>query len=59
MAWEYLVLRNEIAMDQDELNRLGAEGWELVGMTSHLRIGGAMVSKRMEFVCVFKRPRAN
>ncbi|NIJ39009.1 hypothetical protein FHR22_003743 [Sphingopyxis panaciterrae] len=32
MYWEYLTIQN--AVDDSELNKLGAEGWELVAVVS-------------------------
>ncbi len=36
--------------DPDELNRLGAEGWELVGVQPNPTEGAS------PFLCIFKRP---
>lgn len=37
MKWEYMLVAD---VDQEELNTIGAEGWELVA------VGGAVVFKR-------------
>jgi hypothetical protein len=37
----------------DELNRLGAEGWELVSVSTTVK---TVVSNPNELVCIFKRP---
>ena len=54
--WEYMTFdlvkrKNEI----EELNRLGREGWEAVGMVSSWGLGWRMVHP----IVLFKRPRPN
>jgi hypothetical protein len=54
--WEYMTFdlvkrKNEI----EELNRLGAEGWEAVAMVSSWGVGWRFVHP----IVLFKRPRPN
>ena len=50
IAWEYKRLRRDLVQEElpieEEMNALGAEGWELVGVVSH--------SNSVQFY--FKRP---
>lgn len=54
--WEYLVhtiKMAEVATLSNELNRLGAEGWELVSMAPTTK---TLVVTGNDLVAVFKRP---
>ncbi len=55
--WEYLVetLKNPDVGDlRNRLNRLGAEGWELVSMTTTVKTWSNLTGN--DLVCVLKRP---
>jgi len=61
MQWEYKMLTGYNQLTEATLNELGAEGWELVGVTSHtetIRIAGASAPGDTVVICVFKRPKA-
>jgi Domain of unknown function (DUF4177) len=57
IQWEYLVetVKNpEIASLRDQLNRLGADGWELVAMTTTVKTWLNLTGN--DLVLTFKRP---
>jgi len=62
VKWEYRVVTAQNALPESDLNRLGREGWEMVGLTSHVedRMGppGSGSIPVVVMVCVFKRPLA-
>ncbi len=61
MRWEYKLLTGYNQLTEDVLGALGAEGWELAGITSHtepIPVPGATVPGDTVVICVFKRPRA-
>ena len=58
--WEYRVLTHQAVKFEEELNRLGAEGWEVVGthfdrieMRPHL---GSWSGDAVQVTAVLKRP---
>lgn len=54
--WEYRVekfLNPEVERMRNDLNRVGAEGWELVSLSSTVKKVAAIGN---EMVAVFKRP---
>lgn len=56
VQWEYRVetfLNMEGARMRNDLNRIGADGWELVGMSTTVKKIAALGN---EMVLVFKRP---
>jgi hypothetical protein len=60
MQWEYKLLTGYNQLTEDVLDALGAEGWELVGLTSHtetIPVPGATVPGDTVVICVFKRPK--
>jgi Domain of unknown function (DUF4177) len=53
VTWEYRILTATNALADQDLNQLGDEGWELVGLTSSNSGTG-----ETEIVCVFKREKS-
>ena len=54
VTWEYRIVTGQNTLTEDALNSLGAEGWELVGVTSHVQ-SNQLFGEITEIVCVFKR----
>ena len=53
-TWEYRILTGQNTLTEAALNSLGAEGWELVGVTSHVHTETPF-GTQTEIICVFKR----
>lgn len=55
VQWEYRILTGYDTLTEDALNGLGAEGWELVGFSSHVEPHTHVMPDRTLLLCVFKR----
>lgn len=56
IQWEYRLVTGQNKLTEEALNSLGVEGWELVGVTSHVH-NHPTYGEITEIVCVFKRQK--
>ncbi len=57
IQWEYRILTAQNQLTESTLNQLGSEGWEMVGLSSHIN-DSPIYGSIIEIVCIFKRQKS-